>query len=170
MSRPQAREFEISLYASQAVPLRRWDDRAKEPGRKTSSLDLLPQVPTRSDHSERTRVSPTVIVTGGSRGIGAATAKLAARTGYAVCLSYRQNSRRSRLYACATRMLLRLVQKSSLGRSLIFIVLPDDSYCTQIAKCFQCCNSTTEICTGSSLAGSTIFSSLKLSTWVLDMK
>lgn len=34
-----------------------------------------------------------VIVTGGSRGIGAATARLAARQGYAVCLTYRSNAR-----------------------------------------------------------------------------
>ncbi|HSK28700.1 MAG TPA: SDR family NAD(P)-dependent oxidoreductase, partial [Candidatus Limnocylindria bacterium] len=33
-----------------------------------------------------------VIITGGSRGIGAATARLAARRGYAVCLSYLRNS------------------------------------------------------------------------------
>jgi NAD(P)-dependent dehydrogenase (short-subunit alcohol dehydrogenase family) len=32
-----------------------------------------------------------VIVTGGSRGIGAATARLAAARGYAVCVNYRQN-------------------------------------------------------------------------------
>ena len=31
------------------------------------------------------------VVTGGSRGIGAATARLAARRGYAVCLTYRRN-------------------------------------------------------------------------------
>lgn len=33
----------------------------------------------------------TMIVTGGSRGIGAATALLAARRGYAVCVNYRRN-------------------------------------------------------------------------------
>ncbi len=33
----------------------------------------------------------TLIVTGGSRGIGAATARLAAARGYAVCLNYRQD-------------------------------------------------------------------------------
>lgn len=32
-----------------------------------------------------------LLVTGGSRGIGAATARLAARRGYAVCVSYRSN-------------------------------------------------------------------------------
>jgi NAD(P)-dependent dehydrogenase (short-subunit alcohol dehydrogenase family) len=34
----------------------------------------------------------TMIVTGGGRGIGAATAKLAARRGYAVCVNYRNDS------------------------------------------------------------------------------
>lgn len=34
---------------------------------------------------------PMVIVTGGSRGIGAATARLAARRGYAVCINYYRN-------------------------------------------------------------------------------
>ncbi|HTM33406.1 MAG TPA: SDR family oxidoreductase [Vicinamibacterales bacterium] len=33
----------------------------------------------------------TLIITGGSRGIGAATARLAAARGYAVCLNYRQD-------------------------------------------------------------------------------
>jgi NAD(P)-dependent dehydrogenase (short-subunit alcohol dehydrogenase family) len=32
-----------------------------------------------------------MVVTGGSRGIGAATAKLAAKRGYAVCVNYREN-------------------------------------------------------------------------------
>ena len=32
-----------------------------------------------------------IVVTGGSRGIGAATAKLAAQRGYAVCVNYREN-------------------------------------------------------------------------------
>jgi NAD(P)-dependent dehydrogenase (short-subunit alcohol dehydrogenase family) len=35
--------------------------------------------------------SPVLIVTGGSRGIGAATALLAAQRGYAVCVNYRRN-------------------------------------------------------------------------------
>jgi NAD(P)-dependent dehydrogenase (short-subunit alcohol dehydrogenase family) len=36
-------------------------------------------------------VNKVVIVTGGSRGIGAATARLAAQRGYAVCVNYRRN-------------------------------------------------------------------------------
>jgi NAD(P)-dependent dehydrogenase (short-subunit alcohol dehydrogenase family) len=36
-------------------------------------------------------VTSVLLVTGGSRGIGAATALLAARHGYTVCLTYRQN-------------------------------------------------------------------------------
>jgi len=37
-------------------------------------------------------MKPALLVTGGSRGIGAATARLAAARGYAVCLSYRSNA------------------------------------------------------------------------------
>jgi NAD(P)-dependent dehydrogenase (short-subunit alcohol dehydrogenase family) len=36
-------------------------------------------------------VDKVIIVTGGSRGIGAATARLAAERGYAVCVNYRKN-------------------------------------------------------------------------------
>ncbi len=36
-------------------------------------------------------MNPVVLVTGGSRGIGAATARLAAQRGHAVCLSYHSN-------------------------------------------------------------------------------
>jgi NAD(P)-dependent dehydrogenase (short-subunit alcohol dehydrogenase family) len=35
--------------------------------------------------------TPTLLVTGGSRGIGAATARLAGERGYAVCVNYRAN-------------------------------------------------------------------------------
>ena len=37
-------------------------------------------------------MKPVLVVTGGSRGIGAATARLAAERGYAVCLSYVRNA------------------------------------------------------------------------------
>jgi NAD(P)-dependent dehydrogenase (short-subunit alcohol dehydrogenase family) len=42
--------------------------------------------------SGETHVKPIVLVTGGARGIGAATALLAARAGYAVAVNYRANS------------------------------------------------------------------------------
>jgi NAD(P)-dependent dehydrogenase (short-subunit alcohol dehydrogenase family) len=38
-----------------------------------------------------TTASKVLVVTGGSRGIGAATARLAAESGYAVCVNYRQD-------------------------------------------------------------------------------
>jgi NAD(P)-dependent dehydrogenase (short-subunit alcohol dehydrogenase family) len=41
-------------------------------------------------------VTPVVIVTGGSRGIGAATAVEAARRGYGVCVNYRDNQEAAR--------------------------------------------------------------------------
>ena len=37
-------------------------------------------------------MSKTVLITGSSRGIGAATARLAAARGYTVCINYRQNA------------------------------------------------------------------------------
>ena len=37
-------------------------------------------------------MSEVMVVTGGSRGIGAATARMAAERGYAVCVNYRQNA------------------------------------------------------------------------------
>ena len=37
-----------------------------------------------------------VLITGGSRGIGAATARLAAQRGYAVCVNYRKNEKAAR--------------------------------------------------------------------------
>jgi NAD(P)-dependent dehydrogenase (short-subunit alcohol dehydrogenase family) len=51
----------------------------------------------------------TVIVTGGSRGIGAATAKLAAARGYAVCVNYRAD-------AAAAEAVVRAVEQAG-GRA-----------------------------------------------------
>jgi NAD(P)-dependent dehydrogenase (short-subunit alcohol dehydrogenase family) len=44
-----------------------------------------------TEHQQANPVRPVVIVTGGSRGIGAATARLAASRGYAVCINYLSN-------------------------------------------------------------------------------
>jgi NAD(P)-dependent dehydrogenase (short-subunit alcohol dehydrogenase family) len=51
-----------------------------------------------------------LLITGGSRGIGAATAKLAAAAGYTVCISYRQNE------AAAASVVQEIVQGG--GRAL----------------------------------------------------
>src|SRR5690606_32341365 len=50
-------------------------ERAARPGRRSP---VLPGGP----------MNPVVVVTGGGRGIGAATARLAGRRGYAVCVNY----------------------------------------------------------------------------------
>ena len=42
-------------------------------------------------NGNQARVNHVIIVTGGGRGIGAATARLAAERGYAVCVNYRTN-------------------------------------------------------------------------------
>jgi NAD(P)-dependent dehydrogenase (short-subunit alcohol dehydrogenase family) len=51
----------------------------------------LEQCRDRVDRNEDRVVSNVLIVTGGGRGIGAATARLAAERGYAVCVNYRKN-------------------------------------------------------------------------------
>ena len=51
-------------------------------------------------------MAPVLVVTGGSRGIGAATSTLAAHRGYAVCVNYR--TRAADAESLWTAMLLRL--------------------------------------------------------------
>ena len=46
---------------------------------------------------------PVALITGASRGIGAATARLAAQRGYAVCVNYRQNRTAADAVVSATR-------------------------------------------------------------------
>jgi NAD(P)-dependent dehydrogenase (short-subunit alcohol dehydrogenase family) len=43
-------------------------------------------------HRRDMNTSKVMLITGGSRGIGAATARLAAERGYSVCINYRQNA------------------------------------------------------------------------------
>ncbi len=75
--------------------------------------------------------SPRVIlVTGGSRGIGAATARLAAKRGYAVCVNYRQNE------AAAERVVDEIV--SAGGRAVA--VCADISIEAEVVRLFNTCD------------------------------
>jgi NAD(P)-dependent dehydrogenase (short-subunit alcohol dehydrogenase family) len=53
--------------------------------------------------SEGSKSTEVAIVTGGGRGIGAATARLAAERGYAVCVNYRANGAAAESVAAAAR-------------------------------------------------------------------
>ena len=53
--------------------------------------------------AEGSKSAEVVIVTGGGRGIGAATARLAAARGYAVCVNYRANAAAAEGVAAAAR-------------------------------------------------------------------
>ena len=48
-------------------------------------------------------MAPVVIVTGGNRGIGAATVRLAVSAGYAVCLSYRSHAEEANDWSQSSR-------------------------------------------------------------------
>ena len=48
-------------------------------------------------------MSGVALITGSGRGIGAATAKLAAARGYAVCVNYLQNAERAAAVVAAIR-------------------------------------------------------------------
>ena len=53
--------------------------------------------------AERSKSADVAIVTGGGRGIGAATVRLAAERGYAVCVNYRANGAAAEAVAAAAR-------------------------------------------------------------------
>lgn len=72
-------------------------------------------------------MSEVVIVTGGSRGIGAATARLAARRGYDVCVSYKKNTE------AAERVLAEIER---LGRRAI-AVAADVSVESEVVRLFE---------------------------------
>jgi NAD(P)-dependent dehydrogenase (short-subunit alcohol dehydrogenase family) len=72
-----------------------------------------------------------LLVTGGSRGIGAATARLAAQRGYAVCVNYRQNRE------CAQRVVKAIEAQG--GRALA--VAADVSVETDVLRLFETCDS-----------------------------
>jgi NAD(P)-dependent dehydrogenase (short-subunit alcohol dehydrogenase family) len=72
-------------------------------------------------------MSGTVLITGGSRGIGAATARLAARQGYAVAINYRAGAERAEA----------LVQELRDGGSHAVAIQADVAQQDQVARLFQ---------------------------------
>src|SRR5205823_3926465 len=58
----------------------------------TTSLPLRFTVP-QYDRRLPTIMNKIILITGASRGIGAATARMAARRGHSVCVNYRENRR-----------------------------------------------------------------------------
>lgn len=72
-------------------------------------------------------MSHGVVITGGGRGIGAATALLAARRGYAVCVNYRKNQH-------AAEQVVRSIEASG-GRAIA--VAADVSVEADVARLFQ---------------------------------
>ena len=75
-------------------------------------------------------MSGIVIVTGGSRGIGAATARLAATRGYAVCVNYRSN-------IAAADQVVSAIRRSG-GRAIA--VQADLSVESDVVRLFETCD------------------------------
>jgi NAD(P)-dependent dehydrogenase (short-subunit alcohol dehydrogenase family) len=76
-------------------------------------------------------VSKVLLVTGGSRGIGAATARLAAQRGYSVCVNFRQN-------LDAAQRVVKAIEAHG-GRALA--VAADVSVETDVLRLFETCDS-----------------------------
>jgi NAD(P)-dependent dehydrogenase (short-subunit alcohol dehydrogenase family) len=76
-------------------------------------------------------VDDVLLVTGGSRGIGAATARLAAQRGYSVCVNYRQNRD-------SAQRVVNAIEAHG-GRALA--VAADVSVETDVLRLFETCDS-----------------------------
>jgi NAD(P)-dependent dehydrogenase (short-subunit alcohol dehydrogenase family) len=76
-------------------------------------------------------VDNVLLVTGGSRGIGAATARLAAQRGYSVCVNYRQNRD-------SAQRVVKAIEAHG-GRALA--VVADVSVETDVLRLFETCDS-----------------------------
>jgi NAD(P)-dependent dehydrogenase (short-subunit alcohol dehydrogenase family) len=73
---------------------------------------------------------PVILITGASRGIGAATAKIAAQRGYAICVNYRQNE------AAARKVVSEIIAAG--GRAVA--VAADITIEADVVRLFQTCD------------------------------
>ena len=74
--------------------------------------------------------SKVLIVTGGSRGIGAAVASLAAQGGYAVCLSYLSNRAAADKLVASDRPMKRGGTPDEVARAVLWLLSDAASYTT----------------------------------------
>jgi NAD(P)-dependent dehydrogenase (short-subunit alcohol dehydrogenase family) len=77
-------------------------------------------------------VGPVVIITGGGRGIGAATARLAAERGYSVCVNYRRNAE-------AAGRVVQAIESAG-GRAIT--VAADVAVESEVVRLFEACDRT----------------------------
>jgi NAD(P)-dependent dehydrogenase (short-subunit alcohol dehydrogenase family) len=75
-------------------------------------------------------MSKVLLITGGSRGIGAATARLAAQRGYVVCVNYRQN-------ADAAEQVVRAIES---GQGSAIAVKADVGVEDDVIRLFEACD------------------------------
>lgn len=75
-------------------------------------------------------MKPVALITGASRGIGAATARLAAERGYSVCVNYRRNSRAAEDVVAAIRA----------GGGSAVAIAADVSVEAEVLRLFQACD------------------------------
>jgi NAD(P)-dependent dehydrogenase (short-subunit alcohol dehydrogenase family) len=80
-------------------------------------------------------MTPVVIITGASRGIGAATAQLAAQRGYAVCVNYRTNRR-------AADQVVKAIEAIEASGARAIAVGADVSIETDVVRLFETCDRT----------------------------
>src|SRR6188508_3541268 len=91
MAWPSAALSSVNCPMSVSCAMRKGRSFPQRPARRQStSFDLMAARRGERGHGGL-RVTEVLLVTGGSRGIGAATALLAARKGYAVAVNYTSN-------------------------------------------------------------------------------
>ena len=126
-----------SSYQTSAVRVRRSTrglHGARIAGRSTRFVRRVCEVSSRVRGvrvGNRKDLDNVLLVTGGSRGIGAATARLAAQRGYSVCVNYRQNRD-------SAQRVVKAIEAHG-GRALA--VAADVSVETDVLRLFETCDS-----------------------------